>query len=128
VFDHTFSGETFYAALNFKVDTVVFDPDLHILSAQNKVIQEYDYLRSQMNLVIYPNPATTQLNIEINDLAHYPQRAEIYDVLGQKVHEATVHSNKFSLDVSGLEQGTYLLRIFSGSRASTYKIAIGRHN
>jgi len=128
VFNHTGSGQTFYTNLNFKVDSVFFDPNLEILSAQNQVMQEYEYLRSQVNLVIYPNPANTQLNIEVNDLSNYPGKVEMYDVLGQKVLEASPNRNKFSLDLVGFAAGTYYLRIISGNKASSHKIIVTKHN
>lgn len=127
VFNHTYSGEIFYANLNFKVDTVLFDPDLHILSANNKVMNEYDYLRSLQSLVIYPNPASSQLNIEVNNLSSYPQKAELYNVLGEKMMEATLHYNKFSFNVSDFAEGAYFLKIISGEKSSSYKIIIQRH-
>ena len=37
VFNHTFSGQQFTAAIPWQVDSVVFDPDLWILSANNLV-------------------------------------------------------------------------------------------
>jgi len=128
VFSHTYSGQTFYAGLNFKVDSVFFDPDLQILSAQNRVMHEYEYLRSQLSFVIYPNPATSTINIEVNDLNNYPGKVEMYDVLGQKVLEAAVHANKFSLDLIDLAQGTYFLRLISGNKASTHKIVVSKAN
>lgn len=128
VFDNTSQVQTFYANLAFKADTVLFDPDLHILSAQNKVVQEYEYLRSFMNIVVYPNPAITQLNIEVNDLSNYPSRVELYDVLGQKVLEALPNRNKFSLEVSDFAGGTYYLKIYSGNKIYNHKIAVARPN
>ncbi|HWY37235.1 MAG TPA: M1 family aminopeptidase, partial [Bacteroidia bacterium] len=127
VFNHTYSGQEFYAGLNFKVDSVFFDPDLHIISAGNKTIKEDAYLRSLKSLVIYPNPASTQLNIEVNDLSNYPQKVELYNVLGQKVAEVMPHENKFSIDVVDFYEGAYFLRIISGNKISSYKIIIARH-
>lgn len=126
VFDHTYNGQIFYANLNFKIDSIHFDPNLEILSAQNKIMQEYEYLRSQLNLVIYPNPATTKLNIEVNDLVNYPSKVELYDILGQKVMEVSPHTNKFSLDLVEFAQGSYFLRIISGDKATSHKIVIGK--
>src|ERR1700751_723905 len=99
VFDHTFSGQTFYSGINFKVDSVFFDPDLCILSLGNKVLNEFVYLRSLHSLVIYPNPSSTQVNIEVNDLSKYPQKVELYNVLGEKMMEVLPHESKFSIDV-----------------------------
>jgi aminopeptidase N len=126
VFDHTYSGQTFYSNLNFKVDTVLFDPDLNILSLENQVMYEYDYLRSLQKLVIYPNPCSSQLNVEVNETASYPERAELYNILGEKMLEINLHANKFSLDVSGFSEGTYFLQIRSGSKVTTHKVILAR--
>jgi aminopeptidase N len=128
VFNHTYNGEIIYTNLNFKADTILFDPDIKILSASNKVINEFDYIRSQMNLVIYPNPATTYLNIEINDLSNYPNKIELYDMLGQKILEAYPNRNKISVDLIDFAQGTYFLKIISGNKATSHKIVIEKNN
>ena len=128
IFDHTYSGQSFTASLGFKIDSVLFDPDLHILSAQNRVMHEYDYLRSLEDLVIYPNPAVTQLNVEINNLTNYPDRVELVDVLGRKMLETHPQSNRFSLDVSDFAQGIYYLRISSGNKSTAYKILVAKQN
>lgn len=126
VFNNQVNNETFYRNLNFRVDSVAFDPDLAILSANNKVMDEYAYLRSGMQLVIYPNPASGQLNIEVNNLANYPDKVELFNVLGQKVMEGYPHQNKFSLDVSGLPEGAYYLKIISGKKFTSHKVVITR--
>jgi aminopeptidase N len=128
VFNHTSSGQAFYANLDFKVDSVLFDPDLKLLSAGNKVMQEYAYLRSLEDLVIYPNPAITLLNIEVNNLANYPEKVELFDVLGRKVLEAHPGAHHFSLDVSDFAQGTYQLKIISGNKSAAYKILVAKQN
>jgi len=127
VFNHSYSGQTFYTNLNFKVDSVFFDPDLRILSLGNKTINEFVYLRGLQSLVIYPNPATSQLNIEVNDLSNYPQKVELYNVLGEKMLEVLPHENKFSIDVIDFAEGVYFLKIISGNKTTSHKIIIARH-
>ncbi len=127
VFNNTFSGQAFYINLNFKVDSVFFDPDLRIVTTNNKIITEFDFIRSQMSLVIYPNPASSALNIEINDLTNYPERVELYNILGEKMMDIYPHENKFSLDISVFAEGAYVLKIVSGSKVTSHKIIIARH-
>jgi aminopeptidase N len=122
VFDHTTSGEVFYADLNFKADSVFFDPDLHILSAKNKVMEESVYLRSLKNLVIYPNPTNDMVNVEVNDLTNYPKTIELYNVLGQKILNVIPTENKFSIPLSTVAAGTYYLKIISGDKVYTQKL------
>lgn len=127
VFDHTSSGQTFFTDLNFKVDSIVFDPDLNILSAGNKIMREDVYLRSLQSLVIYPNPASEQINIEVNSLKNYPQKVEFCNVLGQKLMEILPHENKFSINVVDFMEGAYILKVVSGDKATMHKIIISRH-
>ncbi|GGB80579.1 hypothetical protein GCM10007424_20850 [Flavobacterium suaedae] len=64
--------------------------------------------------VVYPNPATTVLNIKtqenINNVA-------IYNIYGQKVMEAKTSI----IDVSNLSNGVYIMNITSGSKESTVR-------
>jgi len=122
IFNHASSGEIFYANLNFKTDSVFFDPDMHILSAKNKVMDENSYLRSLENMVIYPNPANDLINVEINDLTNYPKTVELYNVLGQKLLNFTPAENKFSVPLSAVSSGTYYLKIISGNKVYTQKL------
>ncbi|MEO8759421.1 MAG: M1 family aminopeptidase [Bacteroidia bacterium] len=122
VFNHTSSGEIFYTDLNFKVDSVFFDPDMHLISAKNKVMDEGAYLRSLENIVIYPNPANNIVNVEINDLSNYPKMVELYNVLGQKILTGTPAENKFSVSLSTVAAGTYYLKIISGDKVYTQKL------
>ena len=122
IFDHTSSGEIFYANLNFKADSILFDPDMHILSAKNKVLDENAYLRSLENLVIYPNPTNDIVNVEVNDLSNYPRTVELYDILGQKLLNFTPTENKFSVPLATVASGTYYLKIISGNKVYTQKL------
>ena len=122
VFNHTSSGQVFYPTLNFKPDSIFIDPDLHILSAHNKVISESAYLRGLQSIIIYPNPATDEVNVQVNDYANFPRMVELYNVLGQKVSSLTPIENVFSVPLYGLANGTYYLKIISGEKVYSQKI------
>jgi hypothetical protein len=62
----------------------------------------------------------------VNETASYPERAELYNILGEKMLEINLHANKFSLDVSGFSEGTYFLQIRSGSKVTTHKVILAR--
>ena len=122
VFNHTSSGQAFYTNLNFKVDSILFDPDLHILSLHNKVMNEYAYLRSLQSLVIYPNPATDMVNVEVNDFSNFPRSVELYNVLGEKILNFIPDGNKFSVSLTNLASGNYYLKIISEDKVYTHKL------
>jgi len=122
VFDYTSPGQVFYTNLNFKVDSVFFDPNLNILSLNNKVMNEYAYLRSLQSLVVYPNPTSDVVNIEVNDFSNFPRSVELYNVLGQKLLDFTPAEHEFSVSLTNLANGTYYLKIISDDKVYTQKI------
>jgi len=65
---------------------------------------------------LYPNPATTELNID--GLLPY-SRASIVDVNGRLVYDA--QQTEKTLDVSALKQGVYFLQLTNSAGKSTYK-------
>ena len=68
------------------------------------------------NLVsIYPNPASTQLTIEFNYNLETSSAFILYDITGRKVLEQNLskNSNKFTLDISSLQNGVYFYKTSS---------------
>ncbi len=69
---------------------------------------------------IYPNPAEDVLfvsNAKNSDLI-------IYDILGKSVYSEHINSEKSSININNLEQGTYIVKIISGKNLFTKKINI----
>jgi aminopeptidase N len=122
IFNNTSSGQVFNVNLNFRADSINFDPDYHILSTNNKVMDEYAYLRSFQSLVIYPNPANDVVNVEINNFANFPRSVELYNVLGEKLLEFVPIQHEFSVPLINLASGTYYLKIISDDKVYTQKI------
>ena len=67
------------------------------------------------DLGIYPNPAFSYFTISEQSNQHY-ERYEIYDITGRKLHSELLSS--YRIDISGLEQGTYYLRLYNSSGMS----------
>jgi Secretion system C-terminal sorting domain len=59
------------------------------------------------NLKLYPNPADTILNIALNYDAYY----SIANVLGSVVKAGSVAPGQNTIDINGLQQGIYLVKI-----------------
>jgi hypothetical protein len=70
---------------------------------------------------LYPNPATNQLNIAINQLQEGLVELSIVDVIGQVVYKEdkhlTIQKNILNIDLSNLPSGMYILMI-NGSRSA----------
>ncbi len=115
VFNHTFSGQVFLPTINFMVDSIQFDPDLHILSAFNTVtgIPTFGSLTNQIN--IYPNPTKTNITINIQLKNTDELTFEVFDVVGNKIssEKATViaGSTLKTLQTEHLAAGEYIVKI-----------------
>lgn len=63
---------------------------------------------------IYPNPVVTTLNIHGKKELRKPLLAQVCDIHGRVLKEETSYKNDFTVDVSGLKPGSYLLKLFNG--------------
>lgn len=81
-------------------------------------------------LSVYPNPANTQLNVEITTTGNDKIQLAVYDLAGQVVQSTTQPSapgkNTTQLDISTLAEGVYILRVEENGNVMTKRIAIIR--
>lgn len=82
---------------------------MNVLGVETTELQE---------LSIYPNPASTIVNITSNNSI---DSVNIYDMLGKKV--MAVRQTR-TIDVSGLNSGVYLFKITSGNNVQTKKVVV----
>jgi len=82
------------------------------------------------SLSIYPNPAQTEINVALNVEKPTELNVSIYDLqgreLGQGIKKAQLDTGNHiqSIPVSGLEAGTYLMKISTTSRIYTELVVI----
>jgi hypothetical protein len=72
-----------------------------------------------VGLSIYPNPVSNRVSISA---AESIDRMRIYDLTGKLVKQASPHKAAFSVDVSGLSKGVYLVKLNAGDREATTKM------
>jgi hypothetical protein len=65
---------------------------------------------------IYPNPVSDILYLDTND---YWTKADIYDIAGRIIRSVSLNGQ--SIDVSGLESGTYFIRLKDGEKVGLVK-------
>lgn len=68
---------------------------------------------SDLNLNIYPNPATMFLNITINNTESKNYTISVTNTLGQVVKNATINSNTQKLIITDLPAGRYYLSLYA---------------
>ncbi|MCB0822930.1 MAG: PKD domain-containing protein [Bacteroidales bacterium] len=75
------------------------------------------------NVKLYPNPANNQLNFE--NISGF-ETITISNVMGQMVLYAEINNNSQTIDISGLELGTYFVKIQSEDRVVLRKVLVNR--
>ena len=62
-------------------------------------------------VVLYPNPATSQIQIQVADSRFLGAEMQIFDVYGKLISNATIEALSTQVDVSQLANGMYMVRI-----------------
>ncbi len=82
-------------------------------------------LSEEVSLIVFPNPVSDVLNIEINSEVTGTFEARIYNLFGQVVQikqiDLITGENKMNLNVSDLPKGNYLLQVVDGEKMMSRK-------
>jgi hypothetical protein len=94
------------------------------------MIQSVTEQRSELLVSAFPNPAHSELSVQINELFAEELKIHLTDLLGRPVVSLIENHPDVSfsrqLDVSECPEGLYFLTIQAGARKSTHKIVIQR--
>lgn len=71
---------------------------------------------------LYPNPATGG-KVFITSKSSETKEIEIFDILGKKVMQTTVTSNK-EINISGLTPGIYIITVKEAEHIATRKLIV----
>lgn len=125
VWPNYFVGNTYEEELDYLKDWIVSRVnwmDANVMLAEN-VSENYN----EKDILVFPNPARENLNLYLylTNTGHI--RTEIFDLTGRKVFSSNITPEGegyayFTIDISGLAGGFYVLQIYQGS------IRIGRRN
>ncbi len=74
------------------------------------------------SLSIYPNPATGG-KVFLSSKSSELKEIEIFDILGKKVMQTTVTTNK-EINISGLTPGIYIITVKEAEHIATRKLII----
>jgi hypothetical protein len=71
-------------------------------------------------ITLFPNPATTEIRIENSNFRI--NFVEIYDAVGEKVHQSSITNNQSSINISTLAKGIYFLKVKAGDKVAVKKV------
>jgi hypothetical protein len=80
------------------------------------------------NIAVYPNPVSTELNIDLLFAKGNGVSIQLMDLNGKVVADNStiigISPNNFTMGVANLENGLYILRVANGKSVSTTKVTI----
>ena len=79
-----------------------------------------------ISFVVYPNPATTSVNINLNlnEIKNNTANITIYDVTGKTVKTVSTTERTLSIDRGDLRSGVYFIKVMIGDRELSKKIVL----
>lgn len=100
-----------------------YAPDAYILK-MNQNPTGIGEVQNDLNVVIYPNPATNRFNIDLDEAKLTSAEVMVYDVQGRLVLKTMVTNQKQEVNVSELTKGIYFVKIYSGNTFAASKLVI----
>ena len=71
---------------------------------------------NSFDLEIYPNPAQNELTIKSDNLL---DRIEIYNLVGQRIYTKNYMLNEIKVNLSNIESGSYIVRVFDNQNRTS---------
>lgn len=62
-------------------------------------------------ILIYPNPSSSHLTIDLKSTNFSPKRAVFYNMVGQVIYKVSLHESKSTLNIEHINQGLYFISI-----------------
>jgi hypothetical protein len=96
--------------------------------ANNVGVTELTELNVDVN--VYPNPSNGNFTVDVTTITTEDVRIEVMNSLGQVVYTTTankVHGqNLYNVDLSNVENGMYMVNVYTGKNITTQKITVLR--
>lgn len=71
-------------------------------------------VNNRTSVLVYPNPAFSELHVLTRTGMHKPYMVQLYDVSGRLVLQESTEQDQFTVNLSGLKPGVYIFRLYSG--------------
>ncbi|NQV02744.1 MAG: T9SS type A sorting domain-containing protein, partial [Bacteroidia bacterium] len=121
--NHSFSGEGFNLIIPFQVDSLLLDPDLWLISANNSISAIPEKSIESM-ITLAPNPVRDLLQITF--LTSFDNMIiQVVDESGKLLQESDAsHMRSIMLNFEGRSRGIYFIRFLSGNGTYLRKIVV----
>ncbi|MBP6428994.1 MAG: T9SS type A sorting domain-containing protein [Bacteroidales bacterium] len=98
-----------------------FDADMMMFPIVNGTVNSINNVDLNSLTYVYPNPAQDQVILASSIKM---EKVEIFNMVGQKVYEASVSGISTTVNVSNFTTGTYVVKMFTEAGLATKKIVV----
>lgn len=96
--------------------------DIFVLNLSNLNISSTNELLKEDELTLYPNPTHGKVTIELLSESKYLQ---VYNSLGEQIlNKSLSEQSEIEIDLSGNATGVYFVKILTGSKVKTVRVAL----
>ena len=101
----------------------VTDYEFEVTSDELQPEQFFIEKIAQVEMKIYPNPATEKITLEISNMENLQTGIfKLYNLNGQLLQEHPIHSVTTVVSLAGFAKGTYILKLLINNREEDWKI------
>jgi hypothetical protein len=75
-------------------------------------------------ILVYPNPASTFINLEFPDVLNESVQVQIFDVTGKLVYAERIQNRVSRIEISNMNNGTYVMRINTANGSYFQKLVL----
>lgn len=112
-------GQVFYLT----IEDDEFSVSQGIQQAYDVDVLSTDELSFVIDLMVYPNPTTDILNLEVSDFTSSKMNYQLYDAQGKLVGNEVINSEVTQLSMSHLPTSSYLLHVQQeGKTVKTFRV------
>lgn len=101
--------------------TIVIDTRRQLQNDET-FLKEYNDCIGELHFKIYPNPVSTNLTIALEEESNHNVSYVLYKASGELICKGDLVTHEFLLDMTGLANGVYILKISIGKDANSWKI------
>ena len=117
VLNHRFNGQELWVNAGFKVDTVLIDKNLWLLSANDTTIKISSASLIRDDIQVFPNPAPEQLTIQWQNPSSKKFTIQLLNTAGQlvllKQVETPGQDETYTIPIQHLPRGIYWVKLIN---------------
>lgn len=112
------------AQIGFKNDQINQNRFFRMFYGQTSKATSTSFVEHSDPIHIYPNPSSSYIRLK-TDISEKPYSLYLYDIYGRMVTQESINEPNYTLDVSTLQTGNYILKVVSeNTQVYTKKITV----